>query len=172
MTGEERRREIMNILTSAPKPVSGMSLAYKFQISRQIIVQDIALLRAENKNIISTNRGYMLYHSSQNRNIHRRIFEVSHAEDQILEEFYCIVDSGGTILNVSIDHELYGLIETSLFISNRADARDFAKKMASCKDKPLSTLTRDLHFHTVEAPSEKSLDSIEASLKEKGFLIV
>ena len=171
MTGEERRKEIMDILSSALKPVSGASLAYMFQVSRQIIVQDIALLLAENKNIISTNRGYMLYQSTQNQNIHRRIFEISHTKEQILEEFYLIVDSGGTILNVSVDHELYGLIEASLFISNRADAQDFVKKMASCKDKPLNSLTGNIHYHTIEARNEEILDTIEALLKEKGFLI-
>ena len=171
MTGEERRKEIINVLSSAPKPISGTDLACMFQVSRQVIVQDIALLRAENKNIIYTNRGYMLYHSTQNRNLHRRIFQVSHTGEQILEEFYAIVDLGGTILNVSVEHELYGLMEASLFISNRADAQDFVKKMDSCKDQPLSTLTGNTHYHTVEAKRKETLDAIEASLKEKGFLI-
>lgn len=170
MTGEKRRKEIINIISTAHKPISGTSLADLFQVSRQIIVQDIALLRAENKNIISTNRGYMLYQGSNAFNIHRRIFEVQHRGDQILEEFYTIVDLGGTILNVSIDHELYGLLEASLYISSRADAQEFARKAASSKDQPLSTLTRDTHYHTIEARSEDILNNIEATLKEKGFL--
>lgn len=171
MTGEERRKKIITLLSASSKPVSGTCLAQMFQISRQVIVQDIALLKAENNNIISTNRGYLLYQIPQDTHLQRRVFEVQHSSDRILEEFYTIVDLGGRILNVSIDHELYGLIEASLLIGNRADARDFAGKMAACKDQPLSTLTGNTHYHTVEAKSANTLNAIEKALKEKGFLI-
>lgn len=171
MTGEKRRKEIINIISHAHRPISGASLADLFQVNRQVIVQDIALLRAENKNIISTNRGYMLYQGSRSVNIHRRIFEVRHSSEQILEEFYTIVDLGGTIINVSIDHELYGILEASLFISTRTEAQEFVKKASISKDQPLSALTGDTHYHTIEAPSEDVLSSIETALKEKGFLV-
>ncbi|MBQ9989380.1 MAG: transcription repressor NadR [Lachnospiraceae bacterium] len=171
MTGEKRRKEIINIISSAHRPISGTSLADLFQVSRQVIVQDIALLRAENKNIISTNRGYMLYQGSSNMNIYRRIFEVRHNGDQILDEFYTIVDLGGTIVNVSIDHELYGILEASLFISTRIEAQEFVKKASTSKDQPLSALTGDTHYHTIEAPSKEILNDIEAALKEKRFLV-
>lgn len=170
MTGEKRRKNIMDILVHAQRPISGTSLADMFEVSRQVIVQDIALLRAENKNIISTNRGYMLYQKCDT-NTFRRIFKVRHEGNQILDEFYTIVDLGGTILNVSIDHELYGLLEASLFISNRTEAQDFAQRIDSCKDRPLNTLTGNDHYHTVEARTEKILDSIQSSLREKGFLV-
>jgi hypothetical protein len=171
MNGEERRKAIMEELARAAQPVSGTLLASRLHVSRQVIVQDIALLRAENKNIISTNKGYMLYKSEENRLRARRTVKVSHDTDQVLEEFYTVVDLGGLVLNVFIEHELYGQLEADLCISSRADAEDFAERMASCKDKPLKFLTDEVHYHTLEAKNEEVLDRIVRKLDEKGFLV-
>ena len=168
MTSEERRLRIIDILSNLSSPVSGTVLSDKLNVSRQVIVQDIALLRAENKNIISTNRGYMLYKA--NNNTYREEICVNHREDKILDEFYTIVDYGGTILNVSIRHDLYGSIAADLFISNRADANSFYQKMQTCQDKPLGLLTGDLHYHIVETKDKETMERIKSELLKAGII--
>ena len=59
MDAKTRRKEILNIIKYNMEPVSGSALAKKLNVSRQVIVQDIALLRAENNDIISTHKGYI-----------------------------------------------------------------------------------------------------------------
>ena len=170
MTGEERRDKIRTKLQEAETPLSGTTLAKHFCVSRQIIVQDIALMRAENYDILSTNRGYLL-RSKKTENGHpKRVFYVKHATDQVLEEFKTILDLGGKVLDVAVEHELYGQICIDLMIESEADATEFYQKLLVCRDNPLKVLTDDCHYHTVSAPSEKLLDLIENDLSVKGFL--
>lgn len=67
MEGKERREKILEMLETAEEPISGGELAKKLSVSRQVIVQDIALLRAVNKNILSTARGYLLYQQKEKK---------------------------------------------------------------------------------------------------------
>lgn len=171
MTGEQRRNQILEMLLQQQSPLSGTALASHFHVSRQVIVQDIALMRAENHSILSTNKGY-LYRSADTENTQpKRVFFVRHDTSQVLEEFMTVIDLGGKILDVAVEHELYGQIRVDLLIESPQDAREFSEKLLSCRDNPLKVLTDDCHYHTVAAPSEKLLDLIEAELKEKGFLI-
>ena len=169
MNSEERRTKIIDILNKYDKPVSGSHLADNLNVSRQVIVQDIAILRAENKNIVSTNKGYMLYRSGNDS--YREYLQVTHSTEQILDEFFAIVDNGGTILNVGIDHDLYGRIEADLFISNRIDAKNFFEKMLESKDSPLSFITDKNHFHLVETKNKEFMDHIKKALANLNFLI-
>ena len=170
MTGEERRAKIRSKLQESETPLSGAALAKLFCVSRQIIVQDIALMRAENYDILSTNKGYLL-RSKKTEVCHpKRVFCVKHATNQVLEEFKIILDLGGKVLDVAVEHELYGQICIDLMIESEADATEFYKKLLACRDNPLKVLTDDCHYHTVSAPSEKLLDLIENDLSRKGFL--
>ena len=171
MTGEERRDKIRTKLQEAETPLSGTTLAKHFCVSRQIIVQDIALMRAENYDILSTNKGYLLRSEKSECNHPKRVFCVKHSTEQVLEEFKTILDLGGKILDVAVEHELYGQICIDLIIESEADASEFYKKLLVCRDNPLKVLTDDCHYHTVAAPSEKLLDLIQHSLQENGFLI-
>ena len=170
MTGEERRIKILNKLQEATVPLSGTALAKAFHVSRQIIVQDIALMRAENYGILSTNKGYLLRSNKTDNSQPKRVFFLKHTTDQVLDEFQTIIDLGGRILNVAVEHELYGQICVDLLIETQADASDFYDKMSLCRDNPLKMLTDDCHYHTVSAPSERLLDLIEADLLRKGYL--
>ena len=170
MTGEERRTEIRVKLQETDTPLSGTALAKFFRVSRQIIVQDIALMRAENYDILSTNKGYLLRSKKTESSHPKRVFYVKHATDQVLEEFKAILDLGGKVLDVAVEHELYGQICIDLMIESEADAMEFYKKLLTCRDNPLKVLTDDCHYHTVSAPSEKLLDLIEHDLFRKGFL--
>ena len=170
LTGEERRRELIRVLEQSSKAVSGTDLAKQFDVSRQVIVQDIALLRATNKKILSTNKGYILVRDDTKEKS-KRIVCVLHKDSDILREFECIVDCGAKVLDVVVEHEIYGQVSADLLIQNRQDAISFVEQMKQCKSKALSCLTNGVHYHTIEADDEIMLDRAEASLKEAGFLV-
>lgn len=172
MTGEQRRKQMLRLLMEQQSPLSGTALASHFHVSRQIIVQDIALMRAENHRILSTNKGY-LYRPPEAENAQpKRVFFIRHDTDQVMDEFMTVLELGGKILDVAVEHELYGQIRVDLLIESLQDAQEFTDKLLTCRDNPLKILTDDCHYHTVAAPSERLLDLIEAELNEKGFLIV
>ncbi|MGN8631192.1 transcription repressor NadR [Blautia sp. HCP3S3_G3] len=167
MSGEERRKEIVKFITGSSQPVSGSKLADYFCVSRQVIVQDIALIRAEGTEVFSTNRGYIC-------RMHDRVkgvFYVHHDNSRIQEELNLIVDNGGSAEDVFVHHEIYGELRAELKVDSRKKASEFIKEIASGKSSPLNTITSGYHYHTVTAESEDILDAIEAELKEKGFLI-
>ena len=167
MTGSERRTAIINQIRNSDVPVSGKALAASFDVSRQVIVQDIALIRAAGHEIISTNRGYIL----NEEHAVSRIFKVKHTDDQLEEELYSIVDLGGSVKNVMVNHRVYGHMEAILNITSRRKAAEFIDDIKSGKSSPLKNITSDYHYHEVEADSEETLDMIEAMLREKGFLL-
>jgi transcriptional regulator of NAD metabolism len=169
MTGEERRKQIIKVLEESTKPVSGTVLAGKMGVSRQVIVQDMALLRATDKNIISTTRGYLLYKEDKSKV--KRALAVSHDRDSICEELYTVVDNGGRLLDVSVSHNVYGRITADLIIQNRRDADEFIKKIKEERTAPLFALTNGHHIHTIEADCEKDLERIEELFREKGLLV-
>ena len=170
MTGEERREQLLYLLQHQQEPMSGTALAQRFHVSRQVIVQDIALMRAENIAVLSTNKGYLIRTAAAVPQQPKRVFYVRHDTDQVLEEFMTVLELGGKILDVAVEHELYGQIRVELLIETEQDARDFVDRLARCRDNPLKVLTGDCHYHTVSAPSEKLLDLIEQELKTKGFM--
>lgn len=167
MKCENRRKEIINIIKNSSLPTSGTALAGHFHISRQVIVQDIAVLRAEGYNILSTNRGYIL-NPSPNAS---RILKVSHTDEQIADELNSIVDCGGTVKDVFVNHKAYGVLKAPLNISSRHDAEAFLAQIHSGKSTPLKNVTSGYHYHTITADSEEILDLIQETLQNKGYLI-
>lgn len=170
MTGDVRRTKILCKLQEADSPLSGTVLAKAFHVSRQVIVQDIALMRAENYGIVSTNKGYLLRSKKTENTQPKRVFFVKHETGQVMDEFNTILELGGKILDVAVEHELYGQICVDLLIETKADAAEFYDKLMTCGANPLKVLTDDCHYHTVAAPSERLLDLIEQDLRHKGYL--
>ncbi|MCU6746879.1 MULTISPECIES: transcription repressor NadR [Lachnospiraceae] len=167
MTGQERRNAIVRQIKQSDVPVSGKRLAADYHVSRQVIVQDIALIRAAGHDILSTNRGYILqepYHVS-------RVFKVKHTDEQLEEELISIVDLGGSVKNVMVNHRVYGHLEAELNITSRRKVMRFLDDIKSGKSSPLKNITSNYHYHTVEADSEETLDMIEEMLAQKGYLI-
>ena len=117
MKGEERRKQLLNILSSSNNPVSGGTLAKELNVSRQIIVQDISLLRANGATIFSTNKGYLLQEDRK----YSRVFKVYHTDDQVEEELSTIVDAGGQIRDVFVYHKVYGVLKADMGIKSRRD---------------------------------------------------
>lgn len=169
MEGQRRRDEILKILATREEPVSGSALSKQLGVSRQVIVQDIALLRAVNQNILSTTKGYVLYKKDSHKVT--RCFTVKHTTEEIEEELCTIVDNGGTVVNVIVIHEIYGQIETKLDIRTRQDVYEFVRQVKEKQTVPLKELTAGIHLHLVEADSEERLDQIEAELIKRKFLI-
>lgn len=126
MEGSERREKILELLQNSTKPVSGSEMASIFDVSRQVIVQDIALLRAVNKNILATSKGYILY--QQHREQYHRCYCVHHTYEEMTDELMTIVENGGKVLDVTIDHDVYGPISVDLILENRRDVENFLRK--------------------------------------------
>ena len=170
LDGEERRHDIIEYLSNCHAPINGTELAKRFGVSRQVIVQDIALLRAQNHPVWSTNKGYMLTKPESKPTGVRSVIMVQHTMEQTLEEMQSIVDYGGKMLDIFVDHDLYGEIRADLIINDLQDAKDFCQRMNHSNSKPLKVLTGDIHYHTIVAPSEKALQMILQELQEKGIL--
>ena len=154
MNARERRRAIMGVLEEAKEPVSGSALAREVGVSRQVVVQDIALLQeAPSSPAVPT-----------------RLVKVRHGVEQAGDELTSIVDAGGAVLNVIVNHRVYGKITADLDIRNRRDVERYLRDIESGKSFPLLTVTSGYHFHRIAAEDEQTLDEIEAMLKEKGYL--
>lgn len=164
MKGSERRQKIISVLLKATEPISGTALAKMFGVSRQVIVQDMALLRASDKNILSTSSGYMIFSSLSGFGKVRRCIKIKHSDDEIRREMEIIVDNGGKMLDTILEHPIYGQISVDLFIADKKDIDEFLSKAP--EGKTLMSLTGGVHFHTIEAENEKILDTIENELKK------
>lgn len=169
MHGNERRECIRKDLKKSLKAIKGSELAHKYEVSRQVIVQDIALLRAVGEQIISTGDGYIYF--SYHMNKPKRVFAVRHDQSQIEQEIDSILEYDGTLLNVFIHHPIYGDLVADMIIENKVQKREYLKRSSEVEFIPLMTLTDNYHFHTVEANSETDLDLIEELLKKHGFLV-
>lgn len=166
MNAVERREEIVRLITTSDEPVSGSTLSKKLDVSRQVIVQDIALLKAAGYEILSTNKGYIL----NNINACTRVFKVHHTNEQTEDELKTIVDIGGTVVDVFVWHRVYGKIEAKLNISSRRGVQQCIDGLVSGKSMPLMNITSGYHYHTVKADSEETLELIEKALEEKDYL--
>jgi transcriptional regulator of NAD metabolism len=150
-------------------PQKGQDLAKEFGVTRQVIVKDIAILRAEGVNIIATPEGYIKTKDESYKI--KRIIAVSHRSDSIEDELTCIVTFGGTIEDVIIEHPLYGEMRGMLMIKTLYDVQSFMKKFKEYKAEPLSALTGGVHIHTIEADTEEIMERILSELKARNYLI-
>lgn len=166
MKGEERRNQLLNILASSNVPVPGSALSSELNVSRQIIVQDISLLRANGAVIYSTNKGYLL----QEEKKHSRVFKVFHSDEQVEEELSAIVDAGGQIRDVFVYHKVYGVIKADMNIKSRRDIRTYMEEISTGKSSLLKNVTSGYHYHTIDAESEEILNAIQEELAQKGLL--
>lgn len=166
MNGADRRDKILDILNSTKEPVPGVALSKELSVSRQVIVQDIALLRANGTDIFSTNRGYII---NENKEC-IRVFKVIHKEDEVEEELSLIVDFGGKVNDVFVYHKIYGVLRADMNIKSRKDIRSYMEELSTGKSTLLMNVTSGYHYHTVVADDEQTLDMIQEELAKKGFL--
>lgn len=169
--GAERRQLLLHWLQTENKPLTGGELASRTNVSRQVIVQDISLLKAKNEPILATSQGYVYLKAPGERKNHERIIVAFHSPEQTKEELYLIVDHGVTIKDVKIEHPVYGDLTASVMVSTRAEVDDFIQKVKETKAAYLSQLTDGTHLHTLEADSIEKLDAACSALKKAGMLI-
>lgn len=166
---EKRRVKILLELKNK-KYIKGSDLAKFFKVTRQVIVKDIAILRAEGNDIIATPNGYFLHEDSLEEKI-IQIIVTRHQADSMERELEIIIDNGGKVLDVIVEHPVYGEIRANLMLDNRADLSNFLEKSRNKKAKPLSSLTDGVHIHTIQADSREIIDRIIKQLNKEGFLI-
>ncbi len=166
MKAQERRKSIINLLLAEDSPISGGELSEKCGVSRQIIVQDIAVLKGQGIDILSTHNGYIIQKSP----LKERVFKVKHSTEQTEDELNIIVDLGGTVVDVFVWHKVYGKISASLNIFSRLQIKQFIEGVRTGKSTELMNITGGYHYHTIRAENEGILDRIENALDSIGFI--
>lgn len=168
-SAERRRRGIVAWMRSHGAPIPGGELARHFRVSRQCLVQDVAILRASGENIDATPRGYRLPKVASHG--HRAILACRHSPERTKEELQILVDHGVKILDVIVEHPLYGELRGSLMLESRADVQDFLDRVRGSRALLLSSLTGGVHLHTIEASRPEAISRARAKLRARGFLL-
>lgn len=171
MNAAERRKHITHLLSDAKEPVSATALAAQCGVSRQIIVGDIALLRAGGLCVLATPRGYVLEAPPAVPAYASCSVVCRHGDERMLQELYTVVDLGGALIDVTVEHSVYGEICAPLRIFSRFDADAFHDKILSSGARPLCDLTGGIHLHTLRAPDQPTLDRVVEGLRGEGFLL-
>lgn len=166
MTAVQRRSAIYEQLTHADAPISATALAQRFSVTRQVVVGDIALLRAEGHSITATPRGYMIPAETGLR----RTIACHHSSGDTQRELFAMVDCGCTVLDVIVEHPVYGQLTAPLALSSRYDVEQFVQRMADSHAQPISALTGGVHLHTLSCPSEAVFAHLKATLADMGML--
>lgn len=167
--GTKRRERLISLLENTDKPLSGTMLSKTLGVSRQVIVQDVALLRASDFDILSTPRGYVL--QKREATVFSRRYKVKHSAEELENELNLIVDQGAEVIDVIIEHPIYGEIHGNLNIRSRREVHTFLKRVKEQKGIPLLEMSGGLHYHTVTANQEEILNEIESQLKKAGYLM-
>ncbi|OLA43908.1 MAG: transcription repressor NadR [Firmicutes bacterium CAG:24053_14] len=167
MNSEKRREYIMNALKQTDRPISASKLAKELSVSRQIIVGDVALLRASGEKVLATPRGYVIDLSVASD---QYTVACVHDFDNMEKELNIMVDNGATVVNVTVEHPLYGQLTGPLHLSSRYDVEQFIKKCGENDASPLSTLTGGIHLHVLSCPNAECFERIKAQLEQAGLL--
>jgi len=168
MDADARRKQILNTINNSPTPTSATALAKTLGVSRQVIVGDIALLRAAGNGIIATARGYIIP-SFKETNQYKIVCK--HSPDETRHELYTIVDQGAAVLNVYVEHEVYGEISGNLNLSTRKDVDTFMERLANSEVKLLSELTTGIHTHTIACTDKNHFDRVYSALDSAGYIL-
>ena len=168
MPAEERRCAILNRLKQSPQPISATALARQFSVSRQIIVGDIALLRAAGADISATPRGYVILPAATG--LIRQV-AVQHNAAQMGEELNTMVDNGCIVVGVIVEHPIYGQLTGPLQLSNRYEVAQFLERCSASDAQPLSNLTEGIHLHTLSCPNEAAYERVCARLRALRILL-
>ncbi len=162
-----RRKALAERLRGAQGPLSAAALARELRVSRQVIVGDVALLRAGGLDVIATPRGYVLPRPPAGVAC---TLVCRHRPDQMEEELNTIVDQGCTVLDVIVEHPIYGQITGPLQLSNRYEVSQFLARCQAQEAAPLSQLTEGIHLHTVLCPDEDAARRARDALARAGIL--
>jgi transcriptional regulator of NAD metabolism len=170
MNATERRAEILATLRERSAAMSAAALAARMRVSRQAIVGDIALLRAQGNEIIATARGYVMASSlPSGRYIGKIACHHSFADTET--ELAAIVALGGEVVDVTVTHRLYGDMTGRLNISTREDVDAFMRNIINGKERLLLELTGGVHLHTVACRDRAAFEAVCEELGRLGILL-
>ena len=187
MNAAQRRERILTRLNSAGAPLSASTLAAELGVSRQIVVGDVALLRAAaakagvsditqkkdalragGAQIDATPRGYQLHPAEKG---YTGILACVHrTQEEMRRELYTVVDQGGTVVDVAVENSLYGEIRATLNLCNRYDVDNFIRQAADAPESLLSRMTGGVHLHTLRCPDKDTFARIHDALEQQGLL--
>ncbi|WP_404454690.1 transcription repressor NadR [Virgibacillus necropolis] len=166
-----RQELILKSLKEEQRPITGSEFAEKSNVSRQVIVQDVSILKAKNEPIIATSQGYMYIKKTTDEAAHKVIIACKHNPEQTQKELTIIVDHGVTVKDVTVEHPVYGDLTASLMVSNRHEVEQFIKRIQDTKAAYLSSLTEGIHMHTLEADSQAKINAACKDLQATGILL-
>jgi transcriptional regulator of NAD metabolism len=166
-----RRKKIIEAIQKSDTPITGNELSALLNVTRQVVVQDIALLRAGGVTIVATPSGYMMVDAGAAARP-MKVFSCRHKTlDAAEEELMIIVENGGKVRDVIIEHPVYGEILGTLMLSTPQAVKNLIRRLKQKNSMMLSSITDGIHMHTVEADSEETLMFIETKLLEADILL-
>ena len=168
MRAEERRQAILEHLRQSSRPVSAGLLAERFSVSRQVVVGDVELLRASGADISATPRGYVILKAD--RGLIRRV-ACRHDGRGMEAELCAVVDQGCSVLDVIVEHPVYGQLAGALHLRTRSDVDQFLRRVEEHRARPLSALTGGIHLHTLRCPDQEACQNALKALETQGFLL-
>lgn len=171
LLGDERREMLLHLLKESNSPITGSELAKKTNVSRQVIVGDMNLLKARNEPIIATSQGYMYMSLTSVSNIVEKTIVCFHNRDQSEQELNIIVDHGITVKDVKVEHPIYGDLTASLMVSNRQEVQAFLNKLKKTNATLLADLTSGIHLHTLSAPNKRVIEQAIVELRAANILL-
>lgn len=171
LLGEERRNMILQWLKEEKAPLSGSQLAKRTNVSRQVIVGDMTLLKAKKEPILATSQGYLYLHKNEELAKVEKIITCQHLPSETKKEIEILVDHGIFVKDVLVEHPVYGYISAQLHIGNRSDLNHFLEKMNHTQSLPLSNLTNGIHLHTIVADNEEQITNALIELRKEGILV-
>ncbi|RNF40955.1 transcription repressor NadR [Planococcus salinus] len=169
--GEERRQILLEKIKTANKPLTGSELAAVAQVSRQVIVGDMTLLKAKGEPILATSQGYLYMNNETGRVETSRRIACRHQPQDTEQELMVLVEAGVTVKDVSIEHPVYGELTAGIHVSTPQQVADFMKRVRDTGASYLLELTDGTHLHTITAANDAALDRAEAAMQEHGFLL-
>lgn len=171
MSGDKRRRFILTTLKQAKDPIPGAQLGHQTEVSRQVIVGDVNLLKATGEPIVATSRGYLYMSRQTDPTTIEKIIACTHSAEQVEEELNILVDHGLTVKDVKIEHPVYGDLTASIMVSNRNEVKKFIEHIKETNAPLLSELTEGIHLHTVSATEQQQIDNAEKALRKASILV-
>lgn len=168
MSSNDRREKLLQILKKSDEPVKGSDLSAELQVSRQVVVKDIALLRASGVEILATSNGYIILKKFKDE------FKIKcknhNSDEELYNELQTIIDLGGIVKDVIVEHPTYGVLKAELNVATNRDLKKFMQKAKTKEFRQLSVLSPTYHIHTIEVDDEEIIKEIKNELKEKNIL--
>jgi transcriptional regulator of NAD metabolism len=157
------------LLRSSEAPITGSDLAAELGVSRQVIVNDVAIVRASGVPILGSPRGYVLVESTDDRLV--ATISCRHDHEGNRREFEILVDRGIEVVDIVVEHPVYGELTASLLVRTRSDVDNYLEAISNDGVQPLWALTDGVHVHHVRAPSDDALDAAKCELAAAGILL-